>query len=1144
MTEKYNHLSLEKKWQKVWEKGRPWAVTETKTAKKFYVLDMFPYPSAEGLHVGHPEGYTASDIVSRFLRLKGYNVLHPMGWDAFGLPAENYAIKTGAPPREITEKNIKNFKRQIQSLGFSYDWSREINTTDPEYYKWTQWIFLQMFKKGLAFEAVVPINWCPSCKTGLANEEVVGGKCDRCGTPVIKKDVRQWMLRITKYADRLLKGLDNLDWPEPIKLLQKNWIGRSEGALIRFSVIASPSAAEGEAIRRSRPERMRRIPSLFIDETLHFVQGGASHRIASSSSTPRNDKGDAIEVFTTRADTLFGATYLVLAPEHTLVQSSLGALKNRTAVEKYIQAAKSKSDLERTALEKDKTGVELKGVTAVNPATGKKIPIWVSDYVLVSYGTGAIMAVPGHDERDFAFAKKYNLPIEFVIAPQVVDVGNPPQPGKPTVERQTIQAIVYNPRTKLYLTLKWKEHPWQTFVVGGVKEGEDIVKAARREIREETGYGDLKLERVMGGPVLAEYFAAHKKGENRRAWATPILFYLKSDKRLAVSVEEKRKHEVEWRPLKKITERTMRCAELPFWLARLGGEDVYVGEGVMVNSEKYNGLTSKEGGQKIIGWLEKNGLGKKSVNYKLRDWVFSRQRYWGEPIPLVHCDHCKKNIIETKHYLNFYAQDMWGLLKSGVKTVETRALNPDEQNRFFGRIKSGDYIKCVNKIDNETLFVEVVESKTFRSLGEFFEASEITQGVRGTAFNTFEELRSFYQQLAPDYEKKIEKNGLIAWRIKVLAPGVVPVPEDKLPVKLPEVKKYEPTGTGQSPLAAIEDWVKVKCPKCKGEARRETNTMPQWAGSCWYYLRYLDPANKKELVGRAKEKYWMSPSVPLRGTTEDRGGVDLYVGGAEHAVLHLLYARFWHMFLYDLGVVSTPEPFKKLKNQGMILGEDGQKMSKSRGNVINPDDIIREFGADSMRLYEMFMGPFEDVKPWSTQGIRGVYRFLQKVWSLQEKVKEVSATKPIERLRHRLIKKITQDIETFNFNTAVSTFMETVNEISKNEVIPKIFWRTFLILLKPFTPHLAEELWERLGHKKNMTVERWPSFNEELIYEETVEIIVQVNGKLRDRIKISRDSSEQEVKKAALTSEKIKKYVSTDPKKVIFVKNRLINFVV
>jgi len=846
MAKKYDHKAIESKWQKFWDKKKIWDVKEDKSSPKFYVLDMFPYPSAEGLHVGHPEGYTASDIVSRYMRMKGFNVLHPMGFDSFGLPAENYAIKTGTHPIVTTKKNIDIMRQQIKSLGFSYDWSREVQTTDPDYYKWTQWIFLQMFNNGLAYEATVPINWCPSCKTGLANEEVVNGKCERCGAKVTKKNIRQWLLRITKYAGRLLKGLDKLDWPEPIKLLQRNWIGRSEGALVKFPIS-------------------------------NFQFPNKSQ--LSNSNSQNTDQ--YIEVFTTRPDTLFGATYMVLAPEHPLVADCLLHVANRSEVEAYIKKAKSKSDLERTDLAKEKTGVELKGITAVNPVNNEKIPIWMADYVLISYGTGAVMAVSAHDERDFEFAEKYNLPSR-----EVVKGGMYRQPANASAPR-----------------------------------------------RKEAGRGF--------------------------SWTGP---------------------------------------------------------GIMVNSGKYNGQDNKTGAKNIVKDLEKKGAGKKAVNYKLRDWVFSRQRYWGEPIPLVHCDKC----------------------------------------------------------------------------------------------------------------------------------GVVPVPEKDLPVKLPEVENYKPTGTGESPLEAIEKWVNTKCPKCKGKAKRETNTMPQWAGSCWYCLRYLDPKNKKELVDKEKEKYWMSSSAKATEdkATKNSDGVDLYVGGAEHAVLHLMYARFWHMFLFDIGVVSTEEPFYKLRNQGIILGEDSRKMSKSRGNVINPDDVIKEFGADSMRLYEMFMGPFEDVKPWSTQGICGVYRFLNKVWLLQDKVKEGPAIEEFERLKHKLIKKVTEDIETFNFNTAVSSFMEAINTINKEEVVPKNLFETFLILLSPFAPHIAEELWEQLGHKKSITEEKWPEYDERKIQEEVVQFIVQVNGKLRDRVKAPVDSSEEEVKKLALDSEKVKKYIITEPQKVIFVKNRLINFVV
>ena len=716
MNKEYQPKEIEPKWQKYWEENNTFVVAEDAKKPKKYVLDMFPYPSGEGLHVGHPEGYTASDIMSRYWRQKGFVVLHPMGWDAFGLPAENYAIHTGTQPKVTTQKNIDNFRRQIKSLGFSYDWQREINTTDPKYYKWTQWIFLQLFKKGLAYESVVPINWCPSCKTGLANEEVVGGKCDRCSTAVEKKDLRQWMLKITQYADRLLKNIDTLSWPNKIKLLQKNWIGESEGAEVVF-----------------------RIQSL--DKLENDLE---------------------VKVFTTRPDTLFGATYLALSPEHKLVENLKTQITNWQEVEKYILEAKNKSDLERTDLAKVKTGVKLEGVMAINPVNKAEIPIFIADYILASYGFGAIMAVPAHDQRDYDFAKKFNLPIIQVIA----------------------------------------------------------------------ATGDL-------------------------------------------------------------------------------AQSALEGEGKLINSAEWNDLNYPEDLDKIFADLEKNNWGKKTINYKLRDWVFSRQRYWGEPIPLVHCDKC----------------------------------------------------------------------------------------------------------------------------------GVVAVPENELPVTLPEVEKYEPTGTGESPLVNIEEWVNTTCPKCGGKAKRETNTMPQWAGSSWYWLRYIDPNNEQILADQEKLKTWLP--------------VDLYIGGAEHAVLHLLYARFWNMVLFDLDFVPFEEPFVKLVNQGMILGEGGVKMSKSKGNVINPDAIVQEFGADTLRLYEMFMGPFEDDKTWNTESIKGVYNFLKKVWALQFDLIDAAYSETNQKLIHRTIKKVTEDIENFRFNTAISALMILVNEIDKKQVTKNDLAK-IILLLSPLAPHIAE----------------------------------------------------------------------------------------
>jgi len=816
---KYPFESIEPKWQKYWEEHKTFRAVEDPAfpkEKRQYVLDMFPYPSAQGLHVGHPEGYTATDIYCRYLRMKGYNVLHPMGFDAFGLPAENYAIKTGTHPATTTRANIDKFRTQIKALGFSYDWDREVSTCEADYYKWTQWIFLKLFEKGLAYEAETPLNSCPTGKTGLANEEVMDGACDRCGTKVTRKRIRQWILKITAYAERLLEDLDLLDWPEPVKLMQRNWISKSEGANVIFKI----------------------------------------------------DGHDAeLEIYTTRPDTLFGATYMVLAPEHPLV-SKITTPEQRAAVEAYLDAAAKKSDLERTDLAKEKTGV-FSGAYAINPVNGRKIPIWIADYVLISYGTGAIMAVPAHDERDWDFAKAFNLPIIQVVA------GEPPASGK-------------------------------------------------------------------------DYSRTPESCTTADGWA--------------------------------------------------------------VNSGPFDGTPTAEFKQKIVQWLEEKGIGKRAVNYKLRDWIFSRQRYWGEPIPIVHCESC----------------------------------------------------------------------------------------------------------------------------------GIVPLPEDQLPLTLPDVQSYAPTGTGESPLAGITEWVNTTCPKCGGKAKRETNTMPQWAGSCWYYLRYLDPHNDKEFASKKAIEYWMP--------------VDLYVGGTEHAVLHLLYSRFWHKVLYDLGLVNTKEPFQRLVNQGMILGEDGQKMSKSRGNVINPDDIIKEYGADSMRVYEMFMGPLEVSKPWATAGLVGVSRFLERLWALGEKplaeTPEAAGlsgeeTQNILRLLHKTIKKVTDDTATLNFNTAISAMMVYSSELAKLERLPRSFWEPLVQMVGPYAPHLAEELWEKLGHQESISKRQWPRYDESLAADNEATIVVQVNGKIRDKFTAPVGTAKSELEKTALALPGIQKWLEgVTIAKVISVPDKLVNIVV
>ena len=803
MAKDYNYAQIEKKWQDIWDEKQTFAAKDDYSLPKFYGLVEFPYPSGQGLHVGHPRSYTAIDIVCRKKRLEGYNVLYPMGWDAFGLPTENFAIKNHIHPAEVTKKNIANFKRQLKSLGFSFDWSREINTTDPSYYKWTQWIFLQLYKKGLAYKKKMSVNWCTSCKCVLANEEVVNGHCERCGSEVIHKEKSQWMLKITDYAEKLLEGLDDVDFIERVKTQQRNWIGRSYGTQVKFST----------------------------------------------------NIGDTFEVFTTRADTLFGVTYMVMSPEHPLIQKWADKITNMDEVSAYKQEAAKKSDFERTELAKDKTGVKINGVTAINPVNGKEIPIFIADYVLISYGTGAIMAVPAHDTRDWEFAKKFNLPIIEVVA-----------------------------------------------------GGEDVQKAPYTE-----------------------------------------------------------------------------CAA-----------------GKLVNSGFLDGMSVEEAKKAIQNWLKERNLGELKTNYKLRDWVFSRQRYWGEPIPIVHCEKC----------------------------------------------------------------------------------------------------------------------------------GYVPLPESELPLVLPNVDSYEPTDNGESPLAKMTDWVNTTCPHCGGPAKRETDTMPQWAGSSWYFLRYCDPHNDKELASPEALKYWTP--------------VDWYNGGMEHTTLHLLYSRFWHKFLYDIGAVPTPEPYAKRTSHGMILGENGEKMSKSRGNVVNPDEIVRDYGADTMRLYEMFIGDFEKAAPWSQSSIKGSKRFLDKIWALSDKLTDGDYYRPeLESAFHRTIKKVTEDIEGLKMNTAIAALMSLLNDIQSQGGINRAEFKTYLILLNPFAPHITEELWQQAGFKGMLNEAEWPAYDESKCADSTVEIAVQVNGRIKARINVAADITAADAIAAAKRESAVAEL--TEGKSIVkelYVPKKLVNIVV
>ncbi len=959
--EGYDHKEIEKKWSAVWKQSGVYTTPDVPSREKAYVLDMFPYPSGDGLHVGHPKGYIATDVYSRLQKMRGKDVLHPMGWDAFGLPAENFAIKNKVHPRIAVEKNIAYFKEQLGRIGFNYDWSREINTTDPSFYKWTQWIFLQLFKKGLAYESHEPINWCPSCQTGLANEDLEQGKCERCGSVVEKRPMRQWVLRITEYAERLLTDLKDLSWPEYIKESQRNWIGKSEGAEIGFIIQFEKEGAE---------------PGL-------------------------------IPVFTTRPDTIFGATYMVLSPEHAWVKLATDdehdVLTNKKEVRAYVQAAAEKDEIERTAEGKEKTGVQLQGVWAVNPATKEKIPLFVADYVLAHYGTGAVMAVPAHDERDFAFAKKFNLPVTYVIAPYFLDTteNSKPREGVEVKQRSIGVGIVKHWSEDKYLMLDWK-NGWTGFITGGIEEGESHIDAIAREIKEETGYTNVRFVKDLGGPNTSDFYAPHKN-LNQSVFGYGMYLELVSDNRIAINPIEDTKHTVRWISGEEVlsflhkgsVNGDSRYSEL-FWDRFKSGTYVWNGSGKLINSGQFDGMASDDAMKPITESVD----GTWTTKYKLRDWVFSRQRYWGEPIPIIHCEKC----------------------------------------------------------------------------------------------------------------------------------GVVPVPEKDLPVLLPEVEHYEPTGTGESPLANISEWVNTTCPTCGGSAKRETNTMPQWAGSSWYYLRYIDPKNDTALVDKEKEKRW-SP-------------VDMYVGGAEHATRHLIYARFWHKFLYDIDVVNYTEPFMRLQNVGLILAEDGRKMSKRYGNVINPDDIIDRFGADALRLYEMFMGPFDQAIAWSTDGLVGTRRFLERVLRMSDRVSDAPASDELLILLNQSIKKVGDDIESLRMNTAISQLMIFSNALHDEEKIPRDVFTTFIQLLAPFAPFISEEIWQKCGGKGSIHESPWPAYDPTKLMGGEATVAIQVNGKVRGTVVAPVGTPEATVLALARGEENIEKWLNgKDIVKVVHIPDKVLNIV-
>ncbi|MCF7831675.1 MAG: leucine--tRNA ligase [Candidatus Pacebacteria bacterium] len=948
----YNPKDIEKKWQDIWAQNGIYTTKDTTDKKNFYILDMFPYPSGEGLHVGHPRGYIATDVYSRFKRMHGFNVLHPMGWDAFGLPAENFAIKNKVHPREAVDRNVARFKEQLSLIGPDYDWSREIDTTDPNFYKWTQWMFLKMYEKGLAYQSHEPINWCPGCQTGLANEDLESdGTCERCGSVVEKKPMRQWVLKITDYADRLLVDLNTLPkWPEGVKEAQRNWIGKSEGSEIAFAL----------------------------------------------------NTGENVKVFTTRADTLFGATYIVFAPEHPLVQTL--DIENRDEVNTYIAQVAEKTEIDRTAEGKEKTGVKLEGIVAINPANKEEIPVYIADYVLAHYGTGAVMAVPAHDERDFEFAKKYELPIKEVVSYYYEGAeDNAPKEDAETLHREVIDIIIENEKGEFLLIKETANNTEKIHFVGGGTEGENEIEALEKELREETGYTDFEIIEKI--PNLVSAFAfRHTKLKNQKIHGYFFHIKLKSENRVASEVEEGR-HSLLWAPKEKIKDLINWPHHAYAWEMFLKKDRVFTDFGILINSGEFNGLTSEEAKQKITEFVG----GEMKSTYRLKDWVFSRQRYWGEPIPMV------------------------------------------------------------------------------------FDADG----------------------------------------------NVYPVDASELPILLPNVDSYEPTGTGESPLATIDDWVNVRgkitdqgtfVQDASGQMfRRETNTMPQWAGSSWYYLRYVDPKNNQYAIDSTKEKDWLP--------------VDVYVGG-DHATRHLIYARFWHKFLYDIDVVSGLEPFPRLEFLGFILAEDGRKMSKRWKNVINPDDMVNRFGADAFRLYEMFIGPFENTVPWNTDGVVGTRRFLEKVWKQKEKIKD-EENQNLEMILHKTIKKISDDIEAFKFNTAVSHMMILVNEITKEEYIGKNQYASLLQILAPFAPHITEEIWYTVfGEKDSIHLSVWPEYDASKIIESTIKIVVQVNGKVRGTIEVPIGTSEDEIKKRAVSETKVEQYFTSEPEKVLYIPNRAVNFII
>jgi len=943
-TEKMNCSKIEKKWQTYWDKHECFKASDDYKKEKRFNLVEFPYPSGVGMHLGHIKAYLGLEIKSRMQRLQGYNVLFPMGFDAFGLPAENYAMQVGRHPREITDENIEIFTNQLKRVGLSFDFSRVIDTTDPEYYKWTQWIFLKLYEYGLVFKDRTYVNYCPICKVVLSNEDSQGGKCDRCDSDVIQKEKDVWFLRITKYADKLLEGLDKVDYPANVRASQENWIGKSTGAYVDFKI---------------------------------------------------KENNEILKVYTTRPDTLFGVTFMVIAPEHPLIDQYASSIKNMKEIKSYRKECQKKTEFERTQLVKDKTGVKIDGFTAINPVNNESIPVYISDYVMMSYGTGAIMAVPAHDDRDYEFATKFNIPVTQVIAPSY---DNGYKEGAKNTKRTIVYVVIRDKEDK-YLVLDWKKEGWRSFVCGGVEEGETIEEAALREAYEESGYKNIVIDSVNDFYFTDKFYASHKD-VNREVKGHIAYAHLKNDEKIELAEAEEKLHTPVWikksEVLNFLNKPVKECIE---WFYE--GQKPWTGNGTHINSDFLDGLNKQEAIDKMLDFLTEKGIGEQGVQYKMKDWAFNRQRYWGEPIPIVYCEEC----------------------------------------------------------------------------------------------------------------------------------GQVPVPYNELPLVLPKLDEFIPGEDGESPLSRVTDWVNCSCPKCGQPAKRETDTMPQWAGSSWYYLRYCDPHNKEELCSKENMDYWMN--------------VDVYNGGAEHITRHMIYSRFWHHFLYDIGVVNTEEPYQKRTTQGLILGSDGSKMSKSKGNTIDPLDVIEEYSADILRSYVLFMGDYADESPWSEQGVKGISRFLDRVERLNEMLIDGDIyRKSLETDIHKTIKKVTDDIENMKYNTAIAEMMKLVNRFYHENSINKKEFATLLVLLYPFAPHLSEELNEMLGND-SITTLKWPTYDESKLIETEVTISISINGKMRATITVKKDLEQEKLIELAKQQENIIKYIEgKEIKKVIVVPNKVVNIIV